>query len=134
MNYKGAYDAGTEYAKGSVVMFTDGVPYYLQKAAPAGTTPHDVRYWNRVPQPFAEVVVMFHETFGKIDTISSSIGTVPTGQTVEGQISSLSEQIPKNIDDEGITLKDTEDNEYMITVDASGETPELAVTLIEEGD
>lgn len=107
MNYKGNYDAGTEYAKGDVVIYTDGVPYYLQKAAPAGTTPHDVRSWNRVPQPFSEVVVMFHEALSKV---------------------------PKNIDDEGITLKDVDDNEYMITVDASGDTPELAVTLIEESE
>ena len=104
MNYKGAYEAATEYAKGDVVIFTDGVPYYMTKAAKAGTTPHDVRSWNRVPQPFSEIVVMFSEALGKI---------------------------PKNIDDEGIILTDTEDNEYMITVDASGDTPELAVTLSE---
>lgn len=104
MNYRGNYDPETSYSKGDVVIYTDGVPYYLQKAAPAGTTPHDVRSWNRVPQPFSEIVVMFHETLGKI---------------------------PKNIDDDGIILKDTEDNEYMITVDATGDTPELAVTLIE---
>ena len=38
---------------------------------------------------------------------------------------------PTNIDDEAISLK-TDDGEYVITVDDSGDTPELAVTKVEE--
>ena len=38
--------------------------------------------------------------------------------------------IPGNINDEAITLKDSSDNEYLITVDASGDTPELVVTAV----
>lgn len=43
----------------------------------------------------------------------------------------LKDLIPNNISAEAITLKDQSDNEYLITVDASGESPELVVTLIE---
>jgi hypothetical protein len=42
----------------------------------------------------------------------------------------LEGMIPRNINDEAITLKDSSDNEYLITVDGSGDTPELVVTAI----
>jgi hypothetical protein len=121
MNYKGAYDAGTEYAKGDVVIYTDGVPYYLQKAAPAGTTPHDVRSWNRVPQPFSEVVVMFHGALSGMAEAQAEIG---------GAVAAISEVVP---DDKTLVLA-TEDGKYEITVDDSGDTPELAVTAVEESE
>lgn len=105
MNYKGAYDENAEYEIGNVVVFTDNVAYEMFGAAPAGTTPHEKRVWRRVDQPLQEAVIMFHGAFSSV---------------------------PKNISDEAITLKDEEDNEYIITVDASGDTPELVVTLVEE--
>ena len=108
MNYKGAYDSGTNYAIGDVAVYTDGVPYVMFKDAPAGTPCHNVMYWERVPQPISESVVMFHNC-----------------------LAGLEARIPQNISDEAITLK-TDDGEYLITVDDSGDTPELAVTAIEE--
>lgn len=102
MTYKGAYDGSTEYAIGDVVVF-DSVAYCKTKEAPAGTVPHNTLAWNRVAQPLQDVVELFH-----------------------GFLNSL----PTNIDDESIVLK-TEDGEYMITVDDSGDTPELAVEAIE---
>ena len=104
MNYKGAWDGGTDYAAGDVVVFTDNVAYVAVKDPPAGTIPHDTHFWNRVDQPLQETVIMFHGAFSAV---------------------------PKNIDDQGITLK-TDDGEYLITVDDSGDTPELEVTAIEE--
>ncbi len=104
MNYKGAYDGSTNYAVGDVAVYTDGVPYRMFNDAPAGTPCHDKLYWERVPQPLDEVVIMFHGAFSAV---------------------------PKNISDEAITLK-TETDEYIITVDDSGEDPELAVTKVEE--
>ena len=108
MNYKGAYDGSTNYSVGDVAVYTDGVPYVMFKDAPAGVPCHDVRFWERVPAPLDEAVVMFHGAFSAV---------------------------PKNIDDEGITLK-TETAEYLITVDDSGDTPDLTVTEIteEEGE
>ena len=108
MNYKGAYDANEDYNEGDVVVFTDDIPYVAIVNPPTGKTCHDKMYWNRVEQPLSDVVTMFHGAFG-----------------------SISEAIPHNINDEAITLK-TDDGEYLITVDDSGDTPELVVTEIEE--
>lgn len=116
MNYKGSYSGDTTYAVGDVVVYTDNVAYVMTQEATAGTTPHDVRRWSRVIQPYQEIVMMFHGTFGGIDN------------TVE----EVAARIPGNISDDAISLKGSEDNEYLITVDDSGETPELSVTLIEE--
>ena len=108
MNYKGAWDSDTDYSAGDVVVFTDNVAYVAVKDPPAGTIPHDTHFWNRVDQPLQETVIMF-----------------------KGMFESIANSVPKNIDDQGITLK-TDDGEYLITVDDSGDTPELEVTAIEE--
>jgi hypothetical protein len=112
MNYKGAWDSGTDYSAGDVVVFTDNVAYVAVKDPPAGIIPHDTMYWNRVDQPFQETVIMF-----------------------KGMFESIANSVPKNIDDQGITLK-TDNGEYLITVDDSGDTPDLDVTEItkEEGE
>ena len=101
MNYKGDFSADETYAVGDVVVY-QGCAYQMTKAG--ASTPHDVRHWKRVEQPFQEVVMMFHGAFNAV---------------------------PDNINEEAITLK-TDDGEYLITVDDSGDTPELAVTAIEE--
>lgn len=103
--WKGAWDAGTTYDTGDVVYFTDGFVYFLQKPCDAGITPANTLYWGKLGQEAAEVLMILR---------------------------SVLEKIPTNINDEGIVLKGTEDAEYLITVDDSGETPELAVDLIEE--
>lgn len=108
MNYKGAWSDSTDYSAGDVVVFTDNVAYVAVKDPPAGTIPHDTHFWNRVDQPLQETVIMF-----------------------KGMFESIANSVPKNIDDQGITLK-TDDGEYLITVDDSGDTPELEVTAIEE--
>ena len=111
MNYKGAYDVTAAYSIGDVVIYgVDGVAYEAILAAAAGVTPHEERCWARVVQPLQDVVQILY----------SALGTL---------------EIPDNINDEAITLK-TDDGEYLITVDDSGETPDLAVTEIteEEGE
>ena len=60
MNYKGTYDGSVNYAVGDVAVYTDGIPYVMHKDAPAGVPCHNVLYWERVPQPLADTVVMFH--------------------------------------------------------------------------
>lgn len=108
MNYKGAWTISTDYNAGDVVVFTDNVAYVAVKDPPAGIIPHDTMYWNRVGQPLQETVIMF-----------------------KGMFESIANSVPKNIDDEGIVLKDGDD-EYLVSVDASGDTPEVIATLIEE--
>lgn len=112
MNYKGAYASGTSYSVGDVVVYTDNVAYWLQKPAVAGTPCHDTLFWGRCDDEIQDTVLMFHGLLSEMRTAIAGI--------------------PANINDEAITLKDESDNEYLITVDASGDTPELAVTLIEE--
>lgn len=55
---------------------------------------------------------------------------VTVGELVEA-LNTAAATIPTNISDEAITLS-AGDDDYLITVDASGEEPELAVTKVEE--
>ena len=176
MNYKGAYSGDTNYAVGDVAVYTDGIPYRMHTDAPAGTPCHNALYWERVPQPLNDAVVMFHsmltemnaeissatesgmiapayskKTYNKGDIVTHS-GKLYAAKadinpadnswtaahweetTVGAQIAATNAAIPDNISNEAITLFDG-DTECIITVDASGETPELEVTkATTEGD
>ena len=63
MKYRGAYDDSASYNVDDVVVFTDGIPYCLQKPAPVSTGCHDTLYWYRLPEEYADMVVMFHSFF-----------------------------------------------------------------------
>lgn len=116
MKLKGAYNGETTYSVGDVVQFEDGVAYLLYKPCRSGVPPVDTLYWVRLGSPLQEVV----------DMILSYGAAIAAGVKAE-----VEAEIPQNISDEAITLKGSEDAEYLITVDDSGDTPELAVTLIE---
>ena len=108
MKLKGDFDSSASYSVGDVVRFTDGVPYINIKPC-TGIVPHNTRHWQRVGQYMDEAVLLV------LDGVEMLDGKIPT-----------------NINDEAIVLKGAGDNEYLITVDDSGETPELSVELIEE--
>ena len=108
MKLKGDFSAGTSYSVGDVVRWENGDIFQLLKPCDAGTTPVNTLYWGKILGPIAEVIYMV------IDYVAEFAAKIPT-----------------NIDDEGIVLKGTEDAEYLITVDDSGDTPELDVALIE---
>ena len=110
MKLKGNYDSGTSYSVGDVVLCSDGYFYYKFKDCPAGTTPTDSLYWNRLEEPFATMAEM-----------------------IKSYVDGVAATVPKNISDDAITLT-SGDDEYLITVDASGDDPELAVTKVEESD
>lgn len=103
MTLKGDWDSGTSYSVGDVVRY-DGIIYHLQYACAAGITPKDTAFWGRLSAD-AEQAASF-----ALDVMAL---------------------IPANISDEAITLK-TDDGEYLVTVDDSGDDPELAVTKVEE--
>lgn len=108
MKLKGNWNAETTYDVGDVVMYENGFVYHLLNACPAGTTPVDTRYWNQSSQTINDTVSLILDA-------------------VEGL------HIPDNIDDDGIILK-SGDDEYYVSVDASGESPEVVAELIvEEG-
>jgi hypothetical protein len=116
MKYKGAYDSGVTYDLGDVVVFTDNVPYYMMNPAPAGTTPHDVRYWNPLPQYLGQVVMMFHDMLTGLSTSAAAADSVI-------------------FDANTLVLGvDGGDDKYAITVDATGDTPDVAVALITDED
>ena len=107
MNYKGAYSAGESYSVGDVVVFTDGIPYFLQNPASAGTTCHDTSYWQPLNEELRDVVILFHSMFTTIQ------GTLAQTTSVVNQML---------FDDKTIILKSsTEDSDkvYAITVDDS---------------
>ena len=107
MTLKGSWDKDTTYEVGDVVRFGIDV-YHLQKEAPAGTQPVDTLYWGKLSQDKAEIVIMM---LGMIEGITNSI--------------------PTNISDDAIVLNGSESNQYIVTIDDSGDTPEVIATLIE---
>jgi len=116
MNYKGAYSGDTSYSVGDVTVY-GGVAYELFETAAAGTTPHDTHKWRRVPQPMQDMVMMFHGALGdNAETVAS----------LSSAVAALSAVVP---DSKTLVLA-TDDGSYEITVDDSGDTPELAVTAV----
>ena len=114
MKLKGDFSAGTSYSVGDVVRWENGDIFKLLKPCDAGTAPVNTLYWGKILEPIAGVISMMVDMIN--DTATS--------------LSTIAGAIPTNIDDEGIVLKGTEDSEYLITVDDSGDTPELDVTMI----
>lgn len=105
MEYKGSYDANTDYAAGAVVVFSDNVAYHAFKDAPAGIVPHDTHCWERLAQPLNEIVLMFHPILAAAGSVVFDANTLILG--AEGS-----------------------DDRFAITVDASGDTPDLIVEEI----
>lgn len=125
MNYCGNYSSGTSYNVGDIVIYTDGVPYILLKAAPAGTTCHDTMYWNRLQPPLADAIVSMNNAINSmLDTIGSD----------GAAITALNEII---VDDKTIVLaSSTEDSDkkFAITVDDDGDLTATEITEEVEGE
>lgn len=104
MKLKGTWDGETTYDVGDVVAHEDGFVYYLREPCAAGIAPVDTLYWSKLEQTLAQAALF---------------------------VLDIAASIPKNVSDDAISLK-TDDGEYVITVDDSGDTPELVVTAVEE--
>lgn len=115
MTLKGEWSAGTTYEVGDVVLYPNGNFYQMVRPGKAGVPCADALYWNILPSPLQECAKMIMDI---ASGLTSAIGDVEA-------------KIPTNIDDESIVLK-SGDNEYLVSVDASGEDPEVVATLIEE--
>ena len=114
MKLKGVWSSDESYEIGDIVQH-DGVVYYLQKPAIAGVTPTSTLCWNRLNQPLAECVSLI------LDALEIS-------QT------NLEKYF---INDQTLLLKTGEgesETTYAITVDDSGDAPELAVEEVTEGE
>ena len=119
MTLKGEWNDGTSYSQGDVVRYSNGTIYICVRDCGAGTPCADALYFNPLSSPLCECAKMILDSQGSLATA----------------IQNVAESIPTNIDDDSIVLK-SGDNEYLVSVDATGDTPELAVELIEaaEGD
>lgn len=111
MKFKGVYAPGTTYDVGDVVAYEDA-GFRKVNPCPAGVVPIDNRYFMRIDQQMWDVISMI----------------LDAQQTA---ISAATAVIDSRITEDSIALK-TETGDYLITVDDSGETPELEVTAIEE--
>lgn len=113
MKIKGAYAADTSYSVGDVVRDSDGAIYVLQKPAAAGTDPKNDLYWGRVLGVVADAASF------AIDAMEAS-----------------ADEVEKYfINDQTLILKAGEgadEKSYAVTVDATGDTPELAVEEVSE--
>ena len=116
MKLKGNYDSGVSYSVGDVVKNSDNVVYILQYPAPAGTDPKDTMYWGRMEQHLSDAVLL----------IMDALEIAQAG--IEKYF----------LNDQTLLLKAGEgasEATYAITVDDSGDTPELAVEEVtDEGD
>lgn len=112
MKFVGNWNDSTKFNVGDVVIYTDGCVYHLQKPCNAGITPINTLFWGALSKDAADILIM-----------------------LVGILEQIDERIPSNISEDCIFLKGTGDKEYIITVDDTGDTPELAVDEVEtEGD
>jgi len=59
--YKSGWKNNVQYSVGDVVIFTDGLVYHLQKAAPTGTSCHDTLYWEKMSQELTQAILLIEQ-------------------------------------------------------------------------
>ena len=121
--YKGAWTAEETYEVGDVVVYTDGVVYYLQRPTLTGATPHDTRCWGRLQASLAACVLMFHDLF--VTLTSAAADTAATKAVVDSML----------FDSKTIMLESStaeSDKVFAITVDDDGDMSATEVTDEEE--
>lgn len=108
MTLKGDFSSETSYSAGDVVRYQDAG--YVAKEGVTGIPPTVDRVWRRLDQELWDVVDMI------LDAQEAAIAVVNS-----------------RITEDAIALKGSGETptEYVITVDESGDTPELAVTAVE---
>jgi len=117
MKLKGTYNADTSYSVGDIVVYDGGV-FYKYKVGPAGSaSPKDTHEWNRLQQPLDEIVLLMMDAIGL------------AGEETKNEVEKYF------INDQTLILKAGEgedEKSYAVTVDATGDTPELAVEEVTE--
>jgi len=76
MRYTGAFSGEKGYEVGDIAVYTDGVPYWLQKPAPVGTECYDTMYWQKLGTPYAEVVMIMHPILSGLAETKAAVDTV----------------------------------------------------------
>ena len=137
MKLKGAWVGDTTYDVGDVVRYSNGDVCILQKPCKAGVTPMDTKFWGKADDTTTAIVNIAMDAIELADSndpeLEDDLNQSTAGKKAldahQGKV--LKEMIPTNIDANSISLS-TETGEYLITVDDSGDTPELTVTAIPE--
>lgn len=124
MKLKGDWDSGTTYSVGDVVRYTNGVIYHLQKPCAAGITPIDTAHWGRVDQTLVQAALF---ALDAIDVAKDAADAAGAAATAAAEAA-----IAAKISDDAIALKGADENDYLITIDTSGETPDVIATLVED--
>ncbi len=112
MTLKGDFDSGVTYAAGDVVRYQEAG--YVAKEEVTGIPPTVDRCWRRLDPELWDIVDMILDA--QANAIEAATAVVNS-----------------RITEDSIALK-TETADYLITVDDSGDTPELDITPIVEGD
>ena len=110
MKLKGDYSSVASYSKGDVVRWTDGTAM-MAKESVTGVPPTRTQEWERLPQYMWDVVSLI------LDSIDISKATLDS-----------------RISEDAIALKGAGDTpkDYLITIDESGDDPDLAVTEVDD--
>ena len=141
MKLRGNWSNVVTYNVGDIVRYTNGDVCILHKPCKAGVPPLETTFWGRADDMTTEIVNIALDAVdlagavsdGKLDKskVYNGLDKTGSGYALDArQGKALKELIPTNITGTTITLKDSSDNEYTITVDASGDTPALAVTAV----
>lgn len=123
MKLKGNYSGDTSYNVGDIVIFDNNV--YIKYQDGIAGSPKDTHCWNLLDQRLGDAVLLMMDAIG--------LAVDAAGASAEAALEQYF------INDQTLILKAGEGDDeksYAITVDASGDTPELAVEAIveEEGD
>ena len=138
MKLKGAWVGDTTYDVGDVVRYSNGDVCILQKPCAAGVTPLETKFWGKADDTTTAIVNIAMDAIELANAGDLQLEDDQTQSTAgkkaldahQGKVPK--EMIPTNIDANSISLS-TETAEYLITVDDSGDTPELVVTAVESG-
>jgi len=138
MKLKGAWNGETTYDVGDVVRYSNGDVCILQKPCKAGVTPLETKFWGKADDTTTAIVNIAMDAIELANAGDLELENDLTQSTAgkkaldahQGKV--LKEMIPTNIDSSSISLT-TETGEYLITVDDSGDTPELVVTEVTAG-
>ena len=145
MNIKGDYSGLTSYSVGDVVRSGDLI-CVLREPAPAGTTPTNTLYWDRMPQPLSDCVELIMDAIGVSEdnaltgkvannlttTASGKVLDARQGKTLKGLIDDVATEVDLVYPDSktlvlaSSTASSTK--KFAITVDDSGELTATEIT------
>ena len=123
MKYRGAYSDGTSYEVGDAVVFTDGIPYVLQKPAAVGTGCHNTIYWSRAIEEVADMITLFHSFLMGLE--ASAATAAATTAIVDTML----------FDEKTLVLaSSTEDSDKRYAVTVDDEDGLTATEIVDEDD